>query len=125
MWRVKMFARFIVWLLKQALWGPMTIVAYLHVYIDNWKNECRNDFVLALLFYLLTVFGSIAGGLVGILIAYGDEATKQQLQSSMATSFYLGTGVFAFVILLASYDKFIEEYERSFTILKDKHDGQV
>ena len=113
-----MFFKFIMWLVKQMFYFPMKFLAYIHVYIDTWKNECRNEFPLACLYYLLTVLGSMIGGLVGVLITYGDDATKPQLQGSLATSFYFATGMFMFVILLASYDKFIEEYERSFTELK-------
>ena len=119
MWRFKIYFKFIIWLLKQLLYFPMKFLAYTHVYIDTWKNECRDEFPLAMLYYALTVASSMAGGLVSILIMYGDDTTKEQLKNSLATSFYFATGVFIFVILLASYDKFIEEYEQSFNKLKE------
>lgn len=125
MWRIKMFARFIVWLLKQIMKVPLAIVAYTHLFLDEWKHNCRQEFGVAILMYLLTILGSMIGGLLGILVSYGDDATKQMLTNSLVNSFYFATGVFVFVILLASYDKFIEEYERSFNILKEKHDGQI
>lgn len=119
MWRIKIHFMFIAWLFKQMFYFPMKFLAYTHVYLDTWKHECRKDTPLAILYYLLTVLSSIVGGLVSTLIIYGDDTTKPHLQDSIATSFYFATGIFVFVILLASYDKFIEEYEQSFTKLKE------
>lgn len=119
MHRIRMSFKFLIWLLKKALWVPILMVAYLHMFIDSWKDECRNEFGLALFYYLLTVLCSMVGGVVGMLMVYGDEPTKSQVQSSLLTSCYLATGLFVFVILLASYDKFIEEYEESFNKLKE------
>jgi tetrahydromethanopterin S-methyltransferase subunit D len=90
------------------------------MFIDEWKEQCREEFGLALLYYVLTTLCSMVGGIVGVLILNGeDDTTKQMLTSSMASSFYFATGMFICVILLASYDKFLEEYEQSFTKLKE------
>ena len=119
MWRIKMYGKFIVWLLKQVMKGPITILAYFHIFINSWKKECRREFGLALLYYILVIVSSIAGGLVSTLIMYGDDVEKQMLTQSMKTSFLFATGMFIGVIVLASYDKFLEEYEQSFTKLKE------
>lgn len=119
MWRIKIFGKFIVWLLKKVLWAPLTIVAYMHIFLHEWKKNCREEVGLALFMYLLTILGTLCGGAIGILVLYDEPVLKPLLQSSILTSFYLATGLFAFVILLASYDKFIEEYEQSFTKLKE------
>ena len=120
MWRIKIFGKFIVWLLKKALWAPLALIAYVHIFINEWKERCRDEFGLAILYYMLTTLGSMVGGIVGILVIHGEgDTTKQLLTGSMASSFYFATGIFAIVILLASYDKFIEEYEQSFTKLKE------
>lgn len=120
MWRIKMFFKFILWLLKKAMWGPILLLAHLHMFIDEWKEQCREEFGLALLYYVLTTLCSMVGGIVGVLIMNGeDNTTKQMLTGSMASSFYFATGIFIAVILLASYDKFLEEYEQSFTKLKE------
>ena len=120
MWRIKMFFRFILWLLKKVMWGPVLLLAHLHRFIDEWKEQCREEFGLALLYYMLTTLCSMVGGMVGMLIMNGeDNTTKQMVTGSLASSFYFATGIFIFVILLASYDKFIEEYEQSFNKLKE------
>lgn len=119
MYRIRIFGKFLLWLLKQLFRGPLAFLAYTHLFILGWKKECRRDFGLAMLFYLLTTTCCMVSGLVGILIMYGEEATKPLLTSSIFTSFIVSTGLFIFVILLASYDKFIEEYEQSFTKLKE------
>lgn len=119
MYRIRIFGKFLVWLLKQIFHWPLAFLAYTHLFIDGWKKECRRDFGLAMLFYLLTTTCCIISGMVGVLIMYGDDTTKPMLTSSIFTSFIVSTGLFIFVILLASYDKFIEEYEQSFTKLKE------
>mgnify|MGYP000694524986 CR=1 FL=1 len=119
MYRIRIFGKFLLWLLKQIFHWPLTFLAYTHIFIDSWKKECRRDFGLAMLFYLLTTTCCMISGLVCILIIYGEEATKPMLTSSIFTSFIVSTGLFVFTILLASYDKFIEEYEQSFTKLKE------
>lgn len=119
MYRIRIFGKFIIWLVKQLLHIPLKLLAQLHVFINNWKNECREDFSLACMYYMLTTLASILGGLAFILIIHPDDMTRETLSNSLANSFFFATGLFIFVILLASYDKFIEEYERTFTKLKE------
>lgn len=120
MWRLKMFGKFIVWLLKKIFKVPLMIIANLHVFLIYWKEQCREEWGMAFLLMLLTTASTTISSLLGILI-FVDEAdvTKPMLQGAVIHGFYAAAGTFVFVMLLAAYDSFKEEYEQSFNRLKE------
>lgn len=120
MWRIKMFFKFIIWLLKKIFRVPLMLVAYLHIFLDYWKDMCRRDWGMAALLMILTTACCTISSLLGVLIFIPEsEVTRNMLQESIIRGFLFAVGVFVFVMLLASYEAFKEEYEQSFTKLKE------
>lgn len=119
MWRIKMFFKFIYWLLmKRILVVPLKLVQLLTYFFQEWRDECRTDYGNAALLWLLTATFSMIFGLVGVFI-FSPDLTKEQLLSAVIYGLLTSCGMLFFVIMLAAYDSFIEEYEQTFTKLKE------
>ncbi len=120
MQRIKIFGKFILWLLKKIFKVPLMLLAHLHLYIDYWKNMCRRDWGMATLLFVLTSACCTVSALFGVLIFIPEsDVTKNMLAESVIRGFLFAVGVFVVVMLLAAYEAFIEEYEQSFTKLKE------
>ncbi len=120
MWRIKMFFKYIVWLLKKVFKVPLMLLAYTHLFLAYWKDMCRHDWGMATLLFVLTSACCTVSSLFGILIFVAEaDITRQMLGEATIRGFLFAVGVFVFVMLLASYEAFKEEYEQSFTKLKE------
>jgi hypothetical protein len=115
-----MFGKFILWILKKVFKVPLMLLAHLHLYLDYWKKQCRRDWGMATLLFILTTACCTVSSLMGVLIFVDDaDITKLMLQLAVIYGFYVAVGTLVFVMLLASYEAFKEEYEQSFTKLKE------
>jgi tetrahydromethanopterin S-methyltransferase subunit D len=120
MWRVKMFGKFIIWLLKKVFKVPLMAIVHVHLFIDYWKKQCRRDWGMATLLFILTSACCTVSSLFGILIFVAEaNITREMLGEATIRGFLFAVGVFIVVMLLASYEAFKEEYEQSFTKLKE------
>jgi hypothetical protein len=120
MWRIKMLFKFTTWLLKKIFKVPLLAVAQIHCFLDYWKEQCRYDWGMATLMFVLTSALCMVSGLFGVLIFVPEaDVTRQMLGETVIHGFFVSVGTLVFVMLLASYDSFIEEYEETFNKLKE------
>jgi hypothetical protein len=115
-----MFFKFTLWLLKKVFKVPLMLVAYTHLYLDYWKDQCRHDWGMAALLMVLTTASCTVSGLLGVLIFVPEaDVTRHMLGEAVIRGFLFAVGTFVVVMLLAAYEAFLEEYEQSFTKLKE------
>ena len=116
-----MLGKFIVWLLVKRIFAlPIKMCKLMYEFFMGWKEYCRYDWQMAAYAYLLMTCGCIMSNLIGVLIAIPEsEITRDRLAEAVMHGFGFAICIFVVVMLLAAYDTFKEEYEKSFTILKE------
>jgi hypothetical protein len=110
MLQLKMYGRFVVWLLNKLFSFGGAVPKFFKV----WKENTRGEFALSLLMFLGSTVVSLAGTVIGWMLLTGDKPPAQV--GLVAIGFC--SIMYLCVIIAALYEVFLEEYEESFNILK-------
>jgi hypothetical protein len=125
MYKLKILFRFVIWLVKR-FFGSFGVIAKMlkDVWV-MWRDSVREDFMVSLILLAITEIIGLVVSLMSWLIFTDSIATDSPRTAGPPLGFLInplliGLGIYFCVILSALYEVFIEEYERPFTILKDK-----
>ena len=112
-YRLKMYGRFVLWLLKNSV----TFGGFIPEFFAAWKDSVRSSFGASVALYLVLSIVTLA---TSSLIGYAEAKINEQPKIEfLLYPFVLVTLLYFGVIISALYDIFLEDYERSFTILKN------
>jgi hypothetical protein len=114
--QLKMYVRFILWILGKVF----GVFRYVPLLFRAWCILVRTDFSTSLSAYtIMTIVSTAMSALTGFII---DGAPVRE--KYIWPGFIVTTIIYLLVIIAALYQVFLEEYEKSFTILKDKQSGE-
>lgn len=109
--QLKMYGRFVLWLLNKVTTAGGTIPRF----FGYWKESVRDEFGMSILLFVIATLSSIVVSLViGLIITNGEKPASDYALVPLC----FNTFIYFCVIISALYDVFVEEYERTFTILK-------
>ena len=123
MLKLKMYFRFVLWLVKKLFGSVGPISKFLSDVLEAWKDAVRNDFMLSVLFLLIVEIVSLVTSLVIWCFVAESPRTQGPTPEHFIVPLISGLVIYFCVILLALYDIFIEEYEEPFELLKKDHHG--
>lgn len=113
--QLKMYFRFVVWLLKKVV----SFGGFIPEVYTNWKDTVKYEFGMSLLMYFLVTMTSMASSLAGWFIMHSDERPSKE---SLIVPICLSSALYVIVLVAGLYEVFLAEYEKTFTILKkDDH----
>lgn len=114
--KLKMYVRFILWILGKVF----GIFKYVPPFLQAWRTLVRTDFTTSLSAYtIMVIVSTVMSAVTGFII---DGAPVRE--KYIWPGFIVTTVIYLLVIIAALYQVFLEEYEKSFTILKDKQSGK-
>lgn len=123
MLQLKMYFRFVIWLVKKFFGSFGPISKFLSQMWDAWKDTVRNDLLSSMLIFVVLELVSIVTSLVVWLFVAESPRTQGPPIEFLINAIVVGLGIYFCVILSALYDVFIEEYEEPFELLKKDHHG--
>lgn len=112
----KMYCKFVLWLLKKAV----SFGGFIPEYFSTWKESVRTEFGMSVFLWIIPTLGAIIGA-VAVFFMTSDGTAKPAL-SVFVNPMYFTAGIYFCVIVSALYDVFLEDYERTFTILKETNE---
>jgi hypothetical protein len=114
-WRLRMYMRFLAWLIVK---GCM-LFSFIPEFFAEWRDEVRKNFASALLIWLIVTVCTITCTVVGhfLFVSMNEQPPITTLTRPLMVSSVL----FLCVTISALYGVFLEEYEETFTILKDEN----
>jgi hypothetical protein len=116
MLQLKMYCRFVFWILKKVF----GVFKFVPVFLDGWRHAVRYEFATSMSIYTIMVIGSVTTSVVMGILRDGTPVKEQYVWSGFISS----TVLYSMVIISALYQVFLEDYEKSFTILKDNQTGE-
>jgi hypothetical protein len=116
MYKLKILFRFVIWLVKR-FFGSLGFIVEM---FKEWRRVVRDDFAVSLMFFIVTEMVGLVVSLIVWAIVTNSPRTIGPTFDFLINPLLIGLGIYFCVILSALYEVFIEEYERPFTILKDK-----
>ena len=112
----KMYCKFVLWLLKKAV----SLGGFIPEYFSTWKDSVRTEFMLSVFLWVVPTLGSIMGA-VATFFATSEDGARPGL-SVFLNPVYFTAVIYFCVIVSALYDVFLEDYEQTFTILKETNE---
>lgn len=113
MMKLKMYGRFVLWLLKKVL----TLGGAATEFFKYWKEAVTREFGVSVLMFILVTIVSTVTSLLGFVVVTAAQA-KPPIEC-FGYSVLNSSIMYGCVIISALYDVFLKEYERTFTILKE------
>ena len=111
--QIKMYGLFVGWLLRKVF----TLGGRVPAFFAYWAESVTEEFSLSVFLYALTIMVSLLTNLiVWIIYSAGEKPPGAVLGYPVV----FATAVYACVIVTALYQVFLQEYEESFTILKQE-----
>lgn len=110
--QLKMYGRFVLWILRKVTTAGGTIPRF----FGYWKEAVRDEFGMSILLFVIATLTSIVVSIVaGLIMTNGEKPASGYVLVPLCFNAF----VYFCVIISALYDVFVEEYERTFTILKE------
>ena len=110
MLQLKMYGRFVIWLVSKLL----SFGGFVPKFFKIWKENTRHEIGLSILMFLGVMIISLSASILGWMVGTGDKPPGQV--GLVAIGFC--AIIYLCVIIATLYEVFLEEYEEPFNILK-------